>query len=145
MLLHINFERYQLVPQCSPKTPVTICNIKKWDKTDAVIEVLPDQQYHIHLDGSGSSTLQNHRFLQPHHKVNDSAIIPTAVSDQSDTSNHNDHFATPVVHHTINEHLMANVPEVHNNPVPLPLPTIPPSDVSRQNLGIAVLEKQVGI
>ena len=47
-------------------TPVLIQNTgnhlqhsKKWDKTGVITKVLPDRQYHIHLDGSGSITLRN--------------------------------------------------------------------------------------
>ena len=45
MLLHMNLKSYQLILQCSSQTPATICNIKKWDKTCTVIEVVLDQQF----------------------------------------------------------------------------------------------------
>ena len=69
-------------------TPVLIQNTsnhlqrsKKWDKTGVITEVLPAQQYHIRLDGSGSITLRNRRFLHPYHKIIDTTIIPSATYD----------------------------------------------------------------
>ena len=103
---------------------------KKWDKTGTVTKVLPDQQYHIRLDGSSSITLQSCWFIRPYPKVCDPAIIPSAVSDQIPSNYHNDHFVTQAVPCTINEHLTTNVPEAHNNAVPLPLAAIPSSSVT---------------
>ena len=37
---------------------------KRWDITGLVVEVLPDRQYRIRVDGSGRITLRNRRFMK---------------------------------------------------------------------------------
>ena len=37
---------------------------KKWDKSGTVIEVRPNDQYSVKVDGSGRLTLRNRRFLR---------------------------------------------------------------------------------
>ena len=36
----------------------------KWEKTGQIVEVLPNRQYRVRMDGSGRITLQNRRFLR---------------------------------------------------------------------------------
>ena len=38
---------------------------KRWDRTGLVIEVKPNDQYLVKMDGSGSASLRNRRFLRP--------------------------------------------------------------------------------
>ena len=35
---------------------------RKWDRTDWLVEVLPNRQYRVRMDGSGQITLRNRRF-----------------------------------------------------------------------------------
>ena len=37
---------------------------KRWDITGLVVEVLPERQYRISIDGSGRITLRNRRFMK---------------------------------------------------------------------------------
>lgn len=123
MLLQMNFNSYQLVLQCSSQTPVTICNIQK---NRIQVSLHCHWSVNILTTPYSSGWFWLYCFTKPS-TISIRAITPSALSDQSDTNYHNDHFATPAVHHPINEHLMNNVPEAHINLVPLPLPGIPPS------------------
>jgi transposase InsO family protein len=38
---------------------------KRWDRTGLVVEVKPNDQYLVRMDGSGSASLRNRRFLRP--------------------------------------------------------------------------------
>ena len=38
---------------------------KRWDRTGLVVEVKPNDQYLVKMDGSGSASLRNRRFLRP--------------------------------------------------------------------------------
>ena len=63
---------------------------RKWDRTGRVVEVLPNRQYRVRMDGSGLITLRNRRFLREYSKLKISTIIPSAVqpefsATQSDT------------------------------------------------------------
>ena len=62
----------------------------KWDRSGKIMEVLPNRQYHVKLDGSGRVTLQNRRFIRevsipPLSTTNDfrfssiSATVPTTT------------------------------------------------------------------
>ena len=50
---------------------------KRWDITGLVVEVLPDRQYRIRVDGSGRITLRNRRFMKKILKA-PPQIIPSA-------------------------------------------------------------------
>ena len=123
MLLQMNFSSYQLVLQCSSQTPVTICNIQK---NRIQVSLHCHWSVNILTTPYSSGWFWLYCFTKPS-TISIRAITPSALSDQSDTNYHNDHFVTPVVHRPINEHLMNNVPEAHINLVPLPLPAIPPT------------------
>ena len=126
MLLQMNFNSYQLVLQCSSQTPVTICNIQK---NRIQVSLHCHWSVNILTTPYSSGWFWLYYFTKPSisSTISIRAITPSALSDQSDTNYHNDHFVTPVVHRPINEHLMNNVPEAHINLVPLPLPAIPPT------------------
>ena len=49
------------------QTPVRIQENGGWMKTGRVVEVLPNRQYQIRMDGSGRLSLRNRRFLKPIH------------------------------------------------------------------------------
>ena len=53
------------LPPLVPRTPVTIQTKRKWDRSGVVVEVLPNRQYRIKVDGSGRVVLRNRRFLKP--------------------------------------------------------------------------------
>ena len=52
------------LPQLATKTLVRIQSDGKWNKTGRIVEVLPNRQYRIKVDGSGRVTLRNRRFLK---------------------------------------------------------------------------------
>ena len=43
---------------------------KWWVKTDEIVEVFPNWQYHVKIDGSVRVTLRNHMYLKPTLTVN---------------------------------------------------------------------------
>ena len=49
---------------------------KKWDKSGTVVEVRPNDQYYVKVDGSGRLTLRNRRFLRKYapHQLNQPVI-----------------------------------------------------------------------
>ena len=47
------------------RTSVRVQDGKRWDRTGRVVEVIPNRQYRIRMDGSGRVTLRNRRFLRP--------------------------------------------------------------------------------
>ena len=63
---------------------------RKWDRTGQIVEVLPNHQYCVKMDGLGQITLSNRQFLREYSKLKTSTIIPSAVqpefsATQSDT------------------------------------------------------------
>ena len=38
---------------------------KRWERTGQIVDILPNRQYNIRMDGSGRITLRNRRFLKP--------------------------------------------------------------------------------
>ena len=118
-------------------TPVLIQNTgnhlqhsKKWDKTGVITEVLPDRQFHICLDGSGSITLRNRQFLRPYHKLRDIIIIPSATYHIMDSTHAIIQITpspTPSSTPTPTPPPPVPLPEPPQSPTPLPppLPTNP--------------------
>ena len=51
---------------------------KRWDRTGTVVEVGPNDQYHVKIDGSGRITLRNRRFLRK--------FLPAGTEIQPDPS-----------------------------------------------------------
>ena len=43
---------------------ICIQNGKRWDRTGRIVEVMPNRQYRVRVDGSGRVTLRNRRFLR---------------------------------------------------------------------------------
>ena len=71
---------------------------KRWDRAGFIIEVLPNRQYKIRMQGSGRVTLRNRRFLKkvhslfgpsgtvlPRHDCNNSPTLNTTETDTSTT------------------------------------------------------------
>ena len=59
---------------------------KRWTRTGSIVEVLPDRQYRVRMDGSGRVTLRNRRFLKKVDKpapenliIPSPAIVPSQV------------------------------------------------------------------
>ena len=55
------------LPPLKIQTPVRIQEHSSWMKTGRVVEVLPNRQYQIRIDGSGRLSLRNRRFIKPIH------------------------------------------------------------------------------
>lgn len=55
-------------------------NTKRWERSGRVVEVMPNRQYRIKVDGSGRVTLRNRIFLRkipsPHPQVIPAAAVP---------------------------------------------------------------------
>ena len=56
---------------------------RKWDRTDWLVEVLPNCHYRERMDGSGRITLRNRRFPREYSKLETSTIIPSAIQPES--------------------------------------------------------------
>ena len=67
----------------------------KWDRTGSVVEVLPNRQYRVKVDGSWRVTLRNRRFLKLENRTTD--IIPASYSNPASTqpSNLNSDASNP--------------------------------------------------
>ena len=52
------------LPPLEVQTAVRIQSGRRWNKTGRVVEVLPNRQYRVRVDGSGRVTLRNRRFLR---------------------------------------------------------------------------------
>ena len=52
----------------------------KWDRTGSVVEVLPNRQYRVKVDGSWRVTLRNRRFLKLENRTTN--IIPASYQIQ---------------------------------------------------------------
>ena len=61
--LQYNVKAHPL-PPLAIQTSVRIQSGRRWNKTGHVVEVLPNRQYHVRVDGSGRLTLRNRRFLR---------------------------------------------------------------------------------
>ena len=61
---------------------------KRWDRTGQIVEVLPDRQYMIKVDGSGRVTKRNRKFLRKVHPAIRKGVtfIPSPLD--AGTSNH---------------------------------------------------------
>ena len=82
--------------QLAVQTIVRIQSGGKWNKTGRIVEVLPNRQYRIKVDGSGRVTLRNRRFLKavelnapttmptPSRGTLKPSITPTACPPQAD-------------------------------------------------------------
>ena len=55
----------------------------RWDTTGQVVEILPNHQYHVRVDGSGRITLRNHRFLRKLETPTTPHPIPSAAPETS--------------------------------------------------------------
>ena len=66
------------LPPLTARTAVRIQSNNKWNRTGRVVEVLPNRQYRIRVDGSGRVTLRNRRFLRVIERERESAMpIPS--------------------------------------------------------------------
>ena len=87
------------------QTPVRIQENGSWAKTGRVVEVLPNRQYQIRMDGSGRLSLRNRRFLKPiQMEVRKSGKftlpnfpIPTALSEENSQQMDIDNNPSPTV------------------------------------------------
>ncbi|MEO2242304.1 MAG: DDE-type integrase/transposase/recombinase, partial [Candidatus Poseidoniia archaeon] len=61
------------------RSPVHIQSHKRWDRTGRVVEVLPNRQYRIRVDGSGRITLRNRRFLRLKDAQAPTELTPSAA------------------------------------------------------------------
>ena len=52
------------LPQLAVQTAVLIQSGRRWNRTGRIVEVLPNRQYRVRVDGSGRVTLGNRRFLR---------------------------------------------------------------------------------
>ena len=87
--LNYDTKSHALAP-LAVQTNVRIQSHKRWDRTGRVVEVLPNRQYRIRIDGSGRVTLRNRRFLRvAEHKLHNSLrssgalISPGSVTPSS--------------------------------------------------------------
>ena len=47
------------------RTRVTVQTKKRWDRSGVIVDVLPNRQYRVKVDGSGRVILRNRRYLKP--------------------------------------------------------------------------------
>ena len=85
---------------------------KKWDKSGTVVEVLPNKQYHVQIDGSDRITFRNR-----HHLWQIPSSIPTLMPTASPNPT-NDTTASPNPTNDIILNETSHHPEVPNNITP---------------------------
>ena len=75
-------------------------HLKKWDKSSTVVEVLPDRQYHVRIDGSSKITLRNRCHLG---QIASSipTLIPTASPNPTNDTRPHQATNNPEVSHNI--------------------------------------------
>ena len=56
---------------------------RRWDRTGQVMEIFPNHQYRVRVDGSGRITWRNHRFLRKLETTTIPFLIPSAVPETS--------------------------------------------------------------
>ena len=85
---------------------------KKWDESGTVIEVLPNRQYHVQIDGSDRITFRNRHHLW---------LIPSSIPTLKPTASSNptnDTTASPNPTNDIILNQNTHHPEVPNNITP---------------------------
>ncbi len=78
----------------SKQTLVRIQEKGKWNRTGRIIEVLPNHQYRVKMDGSGRITLRNRKFIKavlllPSPTIEETEFIDTSSNNQPEL-NHED-------------------------------------------------------
>ena len=61
---HFNKKAHPL-PPLPVQTEVRVQSHGQWSKSGRIVEVLPNRQYRVRIDGSGRITLRNRKFLMP--------------------------------------------------------------------------------
>ena len=85
------------------QTAVRIQEHDNWRKTGTVVEVLPDRQYRIKMDGSGRLCLRNRRFLKPITPIPSPHVqtaAPSGPQDNTPQMNSKDNMANPTYGNT---------------------------------------------
>lgn len=89
-------EHTKLLKPLTVRTPVSIQENGKWNRSGRIVEALPNHQYKVRVDGSGRVTLRNRRFLRQN------APLPTISPSLSPcVPQEDDHIEPPQIDENI--------------------------------------------
>ena len=114
-------------------------NHNQWLKTGKIVDVLPNRQYQVRIDGSGRITKRNRRFLKPyvHQKSETNFPIPSSLPPMQMVDNPMPHpQSMPIAVPPPPPPTQPDVPSVTPPPPPIdvqpaPTPTTRPSRIPR--------------